>query len=110
MGNRGLEFKKTGYETLISEFKRVLPTCPICGSALGYEATHRVVTYYVRCTSCGAVWQPEIQVSGPVWNTKFELVRFASWKLTKTCELILWLGKGTGGLRVIRLNSGNRLI
>lgn len=46
------------YEALESEFKRVFPTCPICGSNLGYNVTHKFLTYYVRCRSCEAVWQP----------------------------------------------------
>lgn len=63
MGSRfravsGRPFSEAGYEGLLFEFKRIFPTCPICGSDLGYEATHRFVTYYVRCKSCEAVWQP----------------------------------------------------
>jgi len=93
MGHRGLEFKKTGYETLVSEFKRVFPICPICGSGLGYDATHKFVTYYVRCNSCGAVWQPEIQM-GPVWSSKYELVRLLLVESDKDMRANSLAGKG----------------
>jgi tetratricopeptide (TPR) repeat protein len=46
-----------GYEGLESKFKEIFPTCPICGSDLGYDATRKFLTYYVKCRSCGAVWQ-----------------------------------------------------
>lgn len=93
MVHGGLEFKKTGYETLVSEFKRVFPTCPICGSDSGYDATHRFVTYYVRCNSCGAVWQPEIQM-GPVWSSKYELVRLLLVEPDKDMRANSLVGKG----------------
>jgi hypothetical protein len=50
----------------VSEFKRFFPTCPICGSDLGYDATRESLTYYVRCKSCVAVWK--LIVEGPVWK------------------------------------------
>ena len=39
------------------EFRRTFPTCPICSSSLGYEATLKFLTPYVRCRNCGAVWE-----------------------------------------------------
>jgi hypothetical protein len=93
MGHGGIEFKKAGYEPLVSEFRRVFPICPICGSDLGYDATHRFVTYYVRCNSCGAVWQPEIQM-GPGWSSKYELVRLLLVEPDKEMRANSLVGKG----------------
>jgi len=45
------------YDAVACEFTKVFPTCPICGSDSGYDATRKFLTYYVRCRSCGAVWQ-----------------------------------------------------
>jgi len=39
------------------EFMRTFPTCPICSSSLGYEATRRFLIPYVKCRNCGAVWK-----------------------------------------------------
>jgi len=50
------------------EFRRTFPTCPICSSNLGYEATRRFLTPYVRCKNCGAVW--EKIVKGSIWKTE----------------------------------------
>jgi hypothetical protein len=63
-----INFKKTtpagAFE--VAEFKRIFPTCPICGSDLGYECARRYLTYYIRCKSCGAVWAEA--VTGPIWK------------------------------------------
>lgn len=59
---------EAGREWWASEFKRVFPTCPICGSDAGYDATRKFLTYYARCKSCGAVWKPIVE--GPVWKTE----------------------------------------
>jgi len=50
------------------EFRRTFLTCPICSSSLGYEATRRFLTNYVKCRNCGAVW--EKVVSGSIWETE----------------------------------------
>lgn len=50
------------------EFRRTFPTCPVCSSNLGYEATRRFLTFYVRCKNCGAVW--EKIVKGSIWKTE----------------------------------------
>jgi translation initiation factor 2 beta subunit (eIF-2beta)/eIF-5 len=56
------------YDAVISEFTKVFPTCPICGSNSGYDATRKFLTYYIRCRSCEAVW--EKVVAGPIWKTE----------------------------------------
>jgi hypothetical protein len=50
------------WEGVVPWFTRVFPTCPICGSDLGYDATRKSLIYYVRCKSCGAVWQPSMNL------------------------------------------------
>ena len=62
----GGDRKQKALEWWASEFKRIFPTCPICGSDSGYECVRRYLTYYVRCKSCGAVWAEA--VTGPIWK------------------------------------------
>jgi hypothetical protein len=63
-----INFKRTTSASAfeVDEFKRIFPTCPICGSDSGYDATTKFMTPYVRCKSCGAVW--EKVVTGPIWK------------------------------------------
>jgi hypothetical protein len=60
------ERKQKALEWEASEFKRTFPTCPICGSDLGYDISRKFLTYYVRCKSCEAVWEPT--ASGTPWK------------------------------------------
>jgi len=57
---------EAGREWWESEFKRIFPRCPICGSDSGYECARKSMTYYLRCKSCEAVWKPTAE--GPPWK------------------------------------------
>jgi hypothetical protein len=51
------------YEGLVAEFREVFPTCPICGSDLGYDAITKSLVFHIRCKSCEAVWYPSRSLS-----------------------------------------------
>ena len=71
------------------EFRRTFPTCPICSSGLGYEATRRFLTFYVRCRNCGAVW--EKIVKGLIWKTELRYLLVEPDKEMRASSLV---GKG----------------
>jgi tRNA G26 N,N-dimethylase Trm1 len=71
------------------EFKRTFTTCPICSSSLGYEATLKFLTPYIKCRNCGAVW--EKVAAGPVWKTE---LRYLLVEPDKEMRAISLVGKG----------------
>jgi len=92
-----------GEEYLASEFKRNFPTCPICGSNLGYDGTplsllsvpqeDSSIVYYIKCRSCEAVWGLYWVIrwwKGP-WNSE---LRYTLRKPDKDNRAVSLVGKG----------------
>jgi hypothetical protein len=57
-----------GCDWWASDFKRTFPTCPICGSDLGYDVATKFATPHFKCRSCMTVWK--LIVEGLGWKTQ----------------------------------------
>jgi len=62
------ERKQKALEWWASDFKRTFPTCPICGSDLGYDVATKFATPHFKCRSCMTVWK--LIVEGLGWKTQ----------------------------------------
>jgi hypothetical protein len=80
---------KEAREWWVSEFKRIFPICPICGSDLGYDVTTKFATPYFKCRACEAVWK--LIVEGPVWKMERRYLLVESDKDGRASSLV---GKG----------------